>query len=63
MQPYNLELLSWTTIDARSNVASSSLVFLLQEAATDTQRHHFFFAEWMFGEETFQCAPVSSIDQ
>ena len=61
MQPYNLELLPWTTIDARSNVASSSLIFLLQEAATDTQRHH--FAEWMFGEETFQCAPVSSIDE
>lgn len=41
---FDVELISWETIDARSIVASSSLIFLMQKAATDTQRHASFVA-------------------
>jgi len=44
---FDIELLSFTAIDATSNGASSSLIFLPQEAAIDTQRHASAVAERM----------------
>ena len=44
---FDIELLSFTAIDTTSNGASSSLIFLLQEVAIDTERHASAVAERM----------------
>ena len=54
---FDIELLSFTAIDTRSNGASSSLIFLLQEVAIDTERHASAVAERKF-QNTVQCATV-----
>ena len=55
---FDVDLLSFTTIDVRSNGASASLIFLPQEAAIDTQRHASAVAERMLEKKTVQCATV-----
>ena len=54
---FDVDLLSFTTIDVRSNGASSSLIFLLQEVAIDTERHASAVAERKL-QNTVQCATV-----